>query len=362
VVAVTVHAAPRIVELDPYSERRWDDFVAAHPDGLVYHLPAWTQVLVDTYGYEPAALGAQDAEGRLTGVLPLVHKHGVVTGHCWSSLPHTPVAGPLAVDADTAAALVGAAVVRVRERGRAWLQLKPPSDRDAGLGRGLTRVAWRQTYVLDLPADARDLRFGNGRNHGRITQAVRRAERNGVVVRAAEDEAELQAWYPTYLDTMREHSVPPLPFRFFRTAWNLLAPAGRLRLLVAEQGPRRTPLAGSLFLMFGPTVFFSFSARQREGMSFRPNEAIHWRAINDACAEGFRSYDLGEVTEDNPGLAAFKSKWGAQRRQLHRYYYPAAREVAGGAPGPLRRVADRAWQRLPLPATAVLGDWMCGRL
>jgi len=319
-------------------------------------------VLVDTFGYQPAALGAEDADGRLIGVLPMVHKHGVVTGHCWSSLPHTPVAGPLAVDANTATALVGAAVERVRERRGAWLQLKPPSDQEAEPRGGVITRAWRPTYVLGLPADGQELRFGNGRNHGRITQAVRRAARSGVVVRPAEDEGELRTWYTTYLDTMRKHSVPPLPFRFFRTAWSLLAPTGRLRLLLAEQGPKRTPLAGSLFLMFGSTVFFAFSASQREGMPFRPNEAIHWRAINDARAEGFASYDLGEVTEDNPGLAVFKSKWGAQRRQLHRQYYPAARELAGGSSGPLRRVADRAWQRLPLPATAVLGDWLCGRL
>ena len=39
----------RVVEVDPQTDPRWEAFVAAHPDGLVYHHPAWLQALQPTW-------------------------------------------------------------------------------------------------------------------------------------------------------------------------------------------------------------------------------------------------------------------------------------------------------------------------
>src|SRR5438094_166073 len=66
----------------------------------------------------------------------------------------------------------------------------------------------------------------------------------------------------------------------------------------------------------------------RESISLRPNDAIQWRAIHDACASGYRRFDFGEVMEDDHGLAEFKSKWGTQPLRLYRYYYGASTQRA----------------------------------
>ena len=356
-------AAPRVVEVDPLRDPRWEAFVAAHPDGLVYHHPGWLQVLERAYGYRQVGLACEDAEGQLRGVLPLFHKRGLLTGHCLSSLPHTPVAGPLAGDAQAAAALLRGAVERAQRGPGARLQIKAPSSRLDGLVEGVVHVPWEATYVLELPGRPTELRFGNSRNHGRIKWAVGKAARMGVEVRLAETEGELRAWYALYLETMRWHGIPPRPYRFFQAVWELLRPRGLMRLLLAEQrqAGRSRLLAGSLFLMFGQTVFYAFNGRRREDLALRPNDVIQWRAIQDACSEGFRRYDFGEVEEEHQGLAEFKSKWGAELRRLHRYYYPAARDLATGglAPAtPAQQLARAAWRRLPLTATVLLGDWL----
>ncbi len=135
-----------------------------------------------------------------------------------------------------------------------------------------------------------------------------------------------------------------------------------MRLLLAKQyeAGRARLLAGSLFLMFGQTVFYAFNGRRREDLSLRPNDAIHWRAIHDACAEGFRYYDFGEVTKDNQGLAEFKSKWGAEPKWLHRYYYPAPRELEISmleSSSRAHQLLSTVWRRLPIKATVLLSDW-----
>ncbi len=134
-----------------------------------------------------------------------------------------------------------------------------------------------------------------------------------------------------------------------------------MRLLLAkhyEAGCSRL-LAGSLFLMFGQTVIYAFAGWRREDLSLRPNDAIHWRAINDACDEGFSYYDFGEVVKDNQGLAEFKSKWGAEPQWLYRYYYPTPRELEISildSDSRARQLMFAAWRRLPIKATALLGN------
>src|SRR5207247_2858874 len=120
-----------------------------------------------------------------------------------SSLPRTPVAGPLATDPEAARALVSAAAERVRMDPSLQLELKPH--------RGLENVvdglvSWRDTFVLELPDDPEKLHFGNARNHSRIRWSVNKAVKLGVNVRTAEDERDLRAWYPLYLETLRRNA------------------------------------------------------------------------------------------------------------------------------------------------------------
>jgi CelD/BcsL family acetyltransferase involved in cellulose biosynthesis len=357
----------RIIEVNPQTDRRWEAFAAAHRDGLVYHHPRWLRAIDQAYGHQALGLACEDASGQLRGILPLSHTRGVLAGRRLVSLPHTLVAGPLTLDGEATAALIRAAVERVRAEPGTQLQIKAPLAGLDGLVEGLVGVPWKATYRLELPNHIEKLRFGNSRQHGRIKWAVAKASRLGVRVRPAETEGELRAWYKLYLDTMRYHAAPPHPYRFFKICWELLQPQGLMRLLLAEQhgAGRDRLLAGSIFLRFGQTVFYAFNGRWRDELLLRPNDIIQWQAIHDAWTEGFRRYDFGQVAERHDGLAKFKSKWGAEPSRLHRYYYPVPRELESGflTPGSrTRRFADAVWRRLPLHATAILGGWIDGHL
>ena len=357
-------AAPpgRVFTIDPDGDARWASWVRSRPDGVVFQHPAWLQVLRRAYGYPPTCLAFEDAGGRLHGVLPLLATRGLVTGRRLACLPHTPVAGPLADAPEVSAALLRAAVQVAGVTGQRLL-VKAPSPGLAEDVAGLSAVRWDDTYVVDVPERPEDLRFGSSRNHARIRWAVRKAERLGLAVRDAETPDDLRAWYRLYLETMRWHAVPPRPYRLFEAMWELLRPAGMMRLLLAEQaaGGRARVVAGSVILTCGQTATYAFNGRRPDALALRPNDVIQWTVIPQLCAAGVRAYDLGEVGADQAGLADFKSKWGATARPLYRYHHPARagrRPDALGAVGALRRVADAAWRRMPLPATARVGDWL----
>jgi len=335
----------RVSEIEPGSDPRWDEFVVGHPDGHVYLHSTWLRCLAAEYDRPLIALCAEEAAGALTGVLPLVARRGRL-----SSLPRTPIAGPLARDRETAGALLQAAL----ERPEARLQIKRAAADLDGLAPAVSGAPWRASYVLPLPGDESQLHFGNSRNHGRIKWAVNKAQKEGVRVRVAEDVTDVRAWYPLYLKTMREVVVPPRPLRLFEAMWSEMAPRDLMRLYVAEHGGRM--IAGSIVLGLGRTAFYAFNGRLRDALVLRPNDVLQWEAIHDACRRGFERYDLGEVTEDRAGLAEFKRKWGADEVRLHRYYHPPPKDATTGDGARSLRVAMSLWPRLPLAATRLAGD------
>ena len=68
-----------IVRIDPLADPRWDEFLATHPRGSVWHSSAWVRVTQRTYGYRPAHL-AFERDGALEGILPLVLVDSRLTG------------------------------------------------------------------------------------------------------------------------------------------------------------------------------------------------------------------------------------------------------------------------------------------
>jgi CelD/BcsL family acetyltransferase involved in cellulose biosynthesis len=343
----------RIIDIDPAHDRRWDEFVTAHADGLVFHHTAWLQTLECEYDHRTLALAAEDAEGRLHAILPLAYTLGLpfrlggpAASRRLASLPRTPVAGPLSTSRDALVAVVGSAVERIRAEPGVRLQIKPPTRELDGVGELVGRP-WRLNYAVELPPDPAALRFGNARNHSRIRWAVNKATRSGLHVRPAESEEELRAWYRLYLEVNRTRLQPPRSYRLFEAAW--------------RTGTTRRIVAGSMLFMLGRTVFYAFNGRLREALPLRPNDVIQWHAIHQACAEGFRRYDFGEVAEANLDLAKFKSKWGTEARRLHRYYYPAPPPAGAGyasleSENLIRRAATPIWQRVPPGLTEIFGD------
>lgn len=354
------HANLRIIKLAP-DDPRWDAYVSGRADALPFHLPGWSLVLQEGYGFRPAALACMNQAGQITGILPLMVKKSLRSGVHLSSLPTIHAAGPCADDDVSIRALLRGAAARVDDSAARWLQVMTLNTTFSEPVDHFSRIPLLATHMIDLPADPRLIRFGDSRNHATVMRMIRQADRHGVIVREATSLGDLRRWYRLYLHTMHAHSTPPRSFRLFESIWQVLAPQHR-RLLLAEKtvGSRTELLAGCLFLLGGQTVTFLFNGRDPRQLHLRPNEAIHWRAITEACAAGFRWYDMGTVMPGNQGLQRFKEKWGAQPAGIYRYRYPQLPEQEYGIVGEdaLRRRVERAWRWVPLPATPWLGGWI----
>jgi hypothetical protein len=378
----------RAVSVDVGEDVRWRLFVESHRDALIYHHPGWLTALEQEYGQRCIGLACEDECGEFQAVLPLFFTKGLpltvgahATGRRLSSLPRTPVAGPLANDKESQAIVLRAAVELARAES---VQLEIKSQRQ-GLDDCLPELAclpWRFTHVTELPSpqsgatwtefaekhrslrfcgvceDCDRLRFGNAKRHHRVMWAVKKAERSGLEVRDADDVQDLVSWYRLYLESLRPHAVPPRPYRFFESLWENLKARGLLRLLVVEHGVGRSRrmVAGSVLLGLGQTEFYAFTGCSPVDFPLHPHDLIQISGIRRACKAGFRWYDFGEVPEEHEDLHQFKGKWGSDRNQLFRYYYPTAPADGPRGRERLASLARDVWRRLPLSTTEALGD------
>ncbi len=365
---VATGSSLRIVEIDPQTDPRWEALMNRLPMSVIYQHPAWLGVLEETYGYRPMHLACEDASGQLRGVMPLFYRRGWRTGRICASLFDSPTAGPLAYDELASAALIQAAIERSRAEQATQFQFKVKSTSLDGLVDRVVGLPLYETYELALPVQPDLLRLDS-----RIKRAVNKATSLGMQTRPAETISELRAWYGLYVQTMRRLVAVPKPYRFFELAWQQLRPQGILRLLLAEQvvaGQRRL-VSGLLLLQWGQSVSYIFAGWRWEDQGLRPNDLLHWQAIQDACAEGFRCYDFGIVRVENHGLIQFKRKWGAEAKVIYRYSYPTvahdpvivpgARVPASVSSKPRRSIVGQLirplWQHLPIKAIRLAGDW-----
>jgi hypothetical protein len=364
-----------IIEVDNKYNYHWEKFLEDHELSTIYHTLEWLNVLEKETGQKILKLICVDENDNIEGLFPLQYTQGFPLGFGGvpaskrlSSLPRTPVSGPLAVNDRAKALLLQKAIDAVSKDSGYLLQIKSlDSEIDDCVG-DLNKYFWREIYVKEIPEFPEEIRFGKSKNHAKIKWAVNKAEQNNVTHRTAQTEDDLKNWYPLYLDTMRVHATPARSYNFFRDLWKILRPKGLMQLQLAEleENGKSKVIAGSILFFYNKTVThaFSGSSRIRKHIELRPNDFLHWHAMIQAQREGYKFYDFGEVSKGNTGLAAYKKKWDTTKLKMYHYYYPdpvqlQSENLDSGTVGVLK---EKIWQSLPIGLTARLGKFIYTKL
>ena len=329
----------RLLEL-AVEDARWRAFVDRSASATPFHDAAWTRVLATTYGLHAFALLLEDE----TAGAPFLIARGPTGRRVWISLPYT---DELPLLADTAEA---------HER---FLRALAESGRRAGARRvdlrtSVDELGWRRDtqavlHELDLHEDAEAVHRGFSKSQ--VVRNIKRAGRECVTVHAATGVGGMRTFYALHERTRRRQGVPVQPWRFFAQLWeHVVAPGGGTVLIASH---RTTPLAAAVFLHGNGTTIYKFGASDPSGWDRRPNHAIFWRAIQEACARGDVRMDFGRTDLGQDGLRAFKSGWGAQERPL--VYSSLEPRAVAGAEGLATRALAQVIRRGPSWAGRGLG-------
>jgi CelD/BcsL family acetyltransferase involved in cellulose biosynthesis len=334
----SVHGLSTLDLEDP----RWLAFVESRPEAGPFHHPAWARLLGDCYGLRCTALASLDDGGRIKAGVPVVETRGPGRGRL-VSLPFSDLVVPLgeapAVE-DLLGRLAGSGTPTPGIELRARIEGPQFQHQVAG---------YRHWLALDGTPETIFARF----HHSDAQRNVRRAEREGVVVREAAEASDLlDVFYALHLETRRRQGVPIQPRRFFELLWERMLRQGLGKVLVAEVDGKQA--AAAVFLAWKDTVIYKFGASDQSMLVHRPNQAIFWHAIQWAAKSGYRLLDFGRTDLDNDGLRRFKRAWGTVEEPL--VYSACGTRQSAAAEGLGMRALSAVIRRSPPSVCRWLGE------
>jgi hypothetical protein len=348
--------------LEPRHADAWDAFVTNHKQGTFFHLAAWAEVIATAFGHASLYTLAE-RDGAIVGVLPLAQMKTRLFGNTLVSTPFCVYGGPLACDAETAAALaahaealrrrIGASAVEFRHREPvedAWLAGAgsggAASDGTGSGGNWLDRsdlyVTFRKAIVA---ADEANLKAIPRKQRA----MVRKGMQHGLVSRTDPDADRLHA---IYAESVRNLGTPVYARRYF----HILLSVFRTCADVVTVFDGAVPIAAVLNFYFRDEVLPYYGGGTAAARRVAGNDFMYWEVMRRAAARGSRLFDFGR-SKRGTGAFAFKHNWGFEPSPLHYHFNlaPGATIPDVNPLNPKYRLLIATWKRLPLPIANLIG-------
>ena len=163
-------------------------------------------------------------------------------------------------------------------------------------------------------------------------------------------------FYQLYLKTRKRVSLPPMPYRFIESLWDVFYPTGHLTLLLAEKNEKS--IAGIILLKFKDRVSAEFAASDESYKKISPNHYLFWEAIKLSYNEGYKIFDFGRTAPTNSSLMDFKKRWNTKIIDLPQYYYPENMvQDSGGRKSMWYQFISKMCDKAPDPIFKLIGNF-----
>lgn len=259
----------RVVTVKPNVDRLWLELLDSY-QGDIFHTPQWIDGLSATYGFDIRANILVDATGRPVAGVPFVHLSDI-RGHRISSLPFCDYMDPL---------------IRTREQWDLLLEeilshnlsykIRPLHEDILLADDRLELVNHARWHGLDLTPSSDEIWSGL---HKSVRTSVRKAQKNGVVIRPAETEEDLRTFFEMHLGIRKnKYRLVAQPYLFFQNIWERFIVPQNGKLLLAEY--EGDIIAGMMFLLYKNRTYYKFSASKPTKLSVNPNEIIMWEGFS----------------------------------------------------------------------------------
>jgi FemAB-related protein (PEP-CTERM system-associated) len=323
----------------------WNAFVGRSPRASLYHRYEWRDVNDRSFGYRSVYLAAR-VDGRIAGVFPFVQVKSSLFGNIACSLPFVNFGGPCGETEEIEHALVEAAKPIVAEWRSDYLEIRTRHQVP-----GLPTSDHKVSMTLELNDDSEVLWKAFKTAH---RQDIRSGYKRGLVARIGGMEL-LPDFYAVLSESWRDLGTPIYSRRYLETVVRTFPDITRLVVVYAGD----EPAAASLDMLNGDTAEGLWLGSRGKFRKLYAGYVLYWELIKNACERGTKTFHLGRSTVQSGG-EAFKKKWNASATQLFWQYV-----MRDGRPlpqlnvaNPKYRLAIKAWQRLPVPVTQVIGPFI----
>ena len=335
---------PNVRTLDAASEPAWDRFVQAMPLGTFFHRAGWARVIETAFGHA-THYSFTERDGAITGVLPLGRVKTMLFGDTLISNPFCVYGGPLAVDAESEAALIAHAESLLTRTGASALEFRH-LDQQVETEGWIERPDLYVTFRKPIEAD-----------HERNMKAIPRKQRamvrkgiqNGLTSVATRDSDELHA---VYAESVRNLGTPVFSRRYFRLLMEVFGESADIVTVIDQE----KPIASVMNFYFRNEVLPYYGGGTSKARGRAGNDFLYWETMRRAADRGCSLFDFGR-SKIGTGSFSFKHNWGFEAAKLHyRFRLKPGETIPDHNPlNPKYRMFINAWKRLPLPVANTLG-------
>ncbi len=325
---------------------RIDAFVAASPQGTVFHRPAWMLSVSKACGHDWRYLIAEDGTGALLGILPLHLIHSALFGRALVSSGFAVGGGILSGDDQAIQSLAEEAwrfaerysFPTVELRGGAIPDQKWQHKQDVYAGFVKALAEDDESQLLGIPRKQR--------------AEVRKGLNNKLTVRIGTAQQDRDDHYAVYAESVRNLGTPVFPKTLFAAVLDGFGEEADI-LTVLHAG---MPVASVLSLYDRGTVMPYWGGGTWDARRLRANDVMYYALMNHARERGCRSFDFGR-SKYGTGAFSFKKNWGFEPQPLSYATRTAAGEEARDVNpmSPKYRAQVALWQRLPLAVANCIG-------
>ena len=341
----------RVSRITPADRPAWDRFVAAHPDGTVFHTIAWHDAVRDTFGHEAFYFIAR-RDTDIAGVFPLFLMNSLLGGRMLISVPYGVGGGILADSDETAETLFQAALQVCKEQRCSCIDMRSERAMVPDIPTGNTHVGFRR----ELP----DTVEGVLQALPRKARAAARNARDKYRLTITYGDDQLHEVWRLYSISMRRLASVNYPRQFFERVIEY-TPGRHWVSIVRHKG---RPVAGLVTLLHKDRVMPYFLGTTSAAKRCSAANFIYLCAMERGVEEGYRVFDFGRTRRDNSGSFDFKRFQGFAPRPLeYQIYIPPNSTRPNLSPAnPRYRLARTVWPRLPLWLTRPLGAHLSGHI
>jgi len=328
----------------PHAADKAQKYVQTHAAASIWHLPEILEFIRAHYGHCCQYLCAQNKEGEVVGVLPVVQLHSRLFGNFMVSVPYFNYGGLLADNRAIAHSLIEKADAWRGQKNAEHVELRHHAD----YGLQLPNRTGKVTFWLPLPDNTEDLWRSF---QPKVRAQVKRGQQEVTELVIGGVEL-LDDFYRVFARNMRDLGTPVYDKAFFRELLNVLGK--QAHLVIARIGNQSV---GCAFLSgFRGRMEIPWASTLREFNHTGVNMTMYWAILEFAVKQGHEVFDFGRCSRD-AGTYRFKQQWGATPIPLHWDYCLAEGQQLPelNPDNPKFRIMINVWKRLPVWATRIIG-------
>ncbi len=338
----------RIERIGEEAFAAWDAYVDASPDGTIFHRAGWGQALARAFGHPTHYLAAR-IDGRIVGLLPLVHKRSIIFGDALISVGFGTGGGPLAGDYATSLALQREALRLGAALGVAHVELRdvPSGPTDPAWNMVADRHAGFHRPIPESDAAILSAIPRKGRRYDvrKSLAAGLRFEPNGDLFRL----------HRILAESYRNLGTPSFGLHWFAALQEAFR--GQCTICLVLRGEE--PLAAALTFRYANAIMPFYAGGTWAARAVGANDFLYYNLMRLGREQGCAVFDFGR-SKPGTGSYAYKRSWGFVPRPIQTLY---AMPKGGPVPqidpsNPRYRALIAAWKRMPLALTTRLGPWL----